>query len=498
MAYTQSPVAVESLKTQLFINNEWVDAKSGKKFDSVNPKTEQVITSVHEAGAEDVDIAVAAAKAAFKTWKKSSGSSRRDLLLKLASLIERDRSVLADLESLDNGKPGHVAHGVDLNFVIEVFKYYAGWADKVGGKVIKPTQNSGTFCFTWHEPVGVVGAIIPWNFPLLMAAWKLAPALAMGCTVVLKLSEKTPLGGLKLAELIHEAGFPAGVVNIINGPGPTTGEAIARHKDIAKVAFTGSSAVGHKIVAASGGTNLKKVSLELGGKSPMIICKDADLTQAAFSCHVGLFVNAGQCCCASSRIYIHEDVHDAFVEKVVTMAKRIRTKGDHSSDTDVPICDLGPQVDKIQFDKVLGYIESGKAEGAKVACGGGRDGDKGYFVQPTVFTDVTDTMKIAKEEIFGPVMQLMKFKTLEEAIQRANTTHYGLAAGICTRDTGTALAAASELEAGTVWINCYDDFDVAAPFGGFKESGWGRDKGEYALENYTEIKCVMMPMDSKN
>merc|ERR1712178_640475 len=258
------------------------------------------------------------------------------------------------------------------------------------------------------------------------------------------------------------------------------------------------SAVGHKIVEAAGTTNLKKVTLELGGKSPMIICKDADLDEAAVACHVGLFVNMGQCCCASSRIYIHEDVHDAFVEKVMEHAKKLRTQGDTTSETTVPICDLGPQVDKIQFDKVLGYIESGKAEGAKVALGGGRQGDKGYYVAPTIFTEVNDSMKIAKEEIFGPVMQLMKFKTLAEAIERANTTHYGLAAGICTRDIGTALSAAQDLEAGTVWINCYDNFDMACPFGGYKTSGWGREKGEYALENYTQVKCIMFPLDSKH
>merc|ERR1719172_192640 len=297
-----------------------------------------------------------------------------------------------------------------------------------------------------------------------------------------------------MCHLFKEAGFPPGVINVINGPG-TTGDIIARHPKIVKVAFTGSTAVGQKIVVAAGESNLKKVTLELGGKSPMIICKDADLEQAAVACHVGLFVNMGQCCCASSRIFIHEDIHDQFVEKITAMAKRLRTQGDTKSETDIPICDLGPQVDKIQFDKVLGYIESGKAEGAKVALGGGRQGDKGYFVQPTVFTEVKDEMKIAKEEIFGPVMQLMKFKTLDEAIERANNTHFGLAAGICTRDVGTALAAAKDLEAGTVWINSYDNFDMAAPFGGFKNSGWGREKGEYALNNYIEVKTVMVPMD---
>ena len=299
------------LRTQLFINNEWVDAKDGKTFDTINPVDETVITSMQEAGREDVERAVAAAKEAFKTWRKSDASHRRNLLLKLADLIEKHQKRLAEVESMDNGKPEHVAHDVDLAFTIECYRYYAGWADKVGGKVITPTQGSAsTFCFTWHQPIGVVGAIIPWNFPLLMQAWKLAPALAMGCTVVMKLSEKTPLSGLVICDLIKEAGFPAGVVNVLNGFGPTTGDYIARHPEIRKVAFTGSSAVGHKIVEAAGQSNLKKVTLELGGKSPMIICKDADLDQAAKACHLGLFVNMGQCCCASSRIFIHEDVHD--------------------------------------------------------------------------------------------------------------------------------------------------------------------------------------------
>jgi len=485
-------------QTKLFINNEFVDAKSGKKFKTINPRTEEVIAEVSEAGAEDVDIAVAAARAAFKTFKKSNGCDRRDMLLKLADLVEKNRKQLAELESLDNGKPEHVADGVDIGFVIECYRYYAGFADKGGGKVINSTRDSGsTFCFTTHEPIGVCGAIIPWNFPLLMQAWKLAPALAMGCTIVMKLSEKTPLSGLMMCSLIKEAGFPPGVVNIINGPG-ATGEFIARHMDVDKVAFTGSTNIGKRITVCAGESNLKKVTLELGGKSPMIVCNDADLQQAAIACHVGLFINMGQCCCASSRIFVHEDVHDAFVKAVVDLAKGLRVQGDLKSETAVPVCDLGPQVDEIQFNKILEYIESGKSEGAKVELGGSRLGEKGYFVAPTVFTDVKDDMKIAKEEIFGPVMQVMKFKTLAEAITRSNSTHYGLAAGICTRDIGTALATAHDLDAGTVWINCYDNFDMACPFGGFKQSGWGREKGEYALDNYTSVKCVMMPMDSKH
>lgn len=496
------------LRTKLFINNEWVDAKSGKSFPTVNPADEATITVVQEAGDEDVNLAVKAADAAFKSWKDTDGSVRRNLLLKLADLVEKYRDRLAEVESLDNGKPKQVAHAADLGLVIDCYRYYAGWADKMGGKVIQPSQNTkDTFCFTWHQPVGVVGAIIPWNFPLLMQAWKIAPAVAVGCTVVMKLSEKTPLSGLLICDLIKEAGFPPGVVNVVNGFGPTTGNAIARHPDIRKITFTGSSFVGHKIVEAAGNTNLKKVSLELGGKSPMIICKDADLDQAVTACHIGLFFNMGQCCVASSRIFIHEDIHEAFVEKVIALASRIRTHGlddgekpakKARTEPDVPLCDFGPQIDKMQFDKIMGYIEAGKADGAKLAIGGNRQGTKGFFVQPTVFTGVTDDMRIAKEEIFGPVMQLLKFKTLEEAVARANKTHYGLAAGICTRDVGTALAVAKEMDAGTVWINCYDNFDVAAPFGGYKQSGWGRDKGEYALENYTEVKCVMMPMDSKN
>lgn len=485
-------------ETRLFINNEWVNAKSGKTFPTVNPVTEEVIAEIQSAGQEDVDAAVVAASAAFKTWKKSNGCDRRDMLLRLADLVEKHRDQLAELESLDNGKPKHVADGVDIGFVIECYRYYAGWADKQGGKVINTTRDTGkTFSYTIHEPVGVCGMVIPWNFPLLMQAWKLGPALAMGCTCVMKLSEKTPLSGMMMCHLIKEAGFPPGVVNMLNGPG-ATGEIIARHMDIKKIAFTGSTGVGKRIVVASGETNLKKVSLELGGKSAMIICKDADLDQAATACHVGLFINMGQCCCASSRIFIHEDIHDAFVEKVTALAKGLRVQGDTISDTAVPICDLGPQIDELQFKKIMGYIEAGKAEGAKCLLGGNRLGNKGYYVAPTVFSNVTDNMKIAKEEIFGPVMQLLKFKTLGEALERANSSQYGLAAGICTRDVGTALSAASDLDAGTVWINCYDNFDMACPFGGTKQSGWGSDKGEYALDNYTSVKCVTFPLDSKH
>lgn len=501
-----APVSYEvgklPVETRLFINGQFVDAKSGKKFATINPATEEEITQVHWAGESDVNDAVNAATAALKVFKKVPGCARRDMLNKLADLVDKHRKQLAHYESMDNGKPAFIADAVDIGFVVECFRYYAGWADKVSGagKVLMATRDShSTFSYTRHEPIGVCGAIIPWNFPLLMQAWKMGPALAMGCTLVMKLSEKTPLSGLLMCHLFNEAGFPPGTINILNGFGHDTGELISRHMGISKIAFTGSSAVGHKIVQASAESNLKKVSLELGGKSAMIICKDADLDEAAIACHVGLFINMGQCCCASSRILIHEDVHDQFVEKLVALAKTLRQGKDAGGDkpTTVPICDLGPQVDKIQFDKIMGYIESGKKEGAKCLLGGHRVGDKGFFVAPTIFADVTDEMKICREEIFGPVMQLLKFKTNEEAVRRANNTIFGLAAGVCSRDIGNALAIAHELEAGSVWVNCYDNFDMACPFGGYKESGWGSDKGEYALANYTIVKCITTPIGMK-
>lgn len=486
------------METGLFINGEFVNAESGETFETLNPATEEVITSVQAAGEADVNKAVAAAKEAFKTWRFTDGSHRRNLLLKVADLIEKHRKQLSDLESLDNGKPPHVADGVDLGFVIECYRYYAGWADKIGGKTVSATQGSATnFCYTRHEPVGVCGLIVPWNFPLLMQAWKLGPALAMGCTCVMKLSEKTPLTGIMICQLFKEAGFPPGVLNVVNGYGDPTGALLARHPDISKIAFTGSTAVGKKVAIMAAESNLKKVTLELGGKSALIVHKDADLDQAAIACHVGNWINMGQVCTASSRVFVHEDVYDEFAKKVTKLAKRLRTNGQYEGDTDVPICDLGPQVDKIQFDKIMGFIKSGKKQGATCLLGGERGADKGYFIQPTIFGDVTDDMKIAKNEIFGPVMSMLKYKTLEEAIQRANSTPYGLAAAVMTRDVGTAHHVAHRLDAGSVWVNCYHNFDMACPFGGFKESGWGREKGEYALENYTSVKCVIMPIDPK-
>jgi aldehyde dehydrogenase (NAD+) len=476
--------------TQLLIGNEWVNSKSGKTFPTINPATGEEICQIAEADAQDVDRAVLAARAAFhqgSPWRRLSAAERGRLLNKLADLIEKHADELARLESLDNGKPYSVALAADLPLTIACYRYYAGWADKVQGRTIP--INGPYFCYTRLEPVGVVGQIIPWNFPLLMQAWKLAPALATGNTVVLKPAEQTPLTALRVGELILEAGFPAGVVNILPGYGPTAGGAIARHMDIDKVAFTGSTEVGHLIMEASAKSNLKRVTLELGGKSPNIVFADADLEQAVEGSHFALFFNQGQCCCAGSRLYVEEKVYDEFVDRSVARAKK-RTVGDPLD----PATEQGPQVDDAQFDKVMGFIESGKQQGAKMLCGGDRVGSRGYFIRPTVFADVKDDMKIAQEEIFGPVMSILKFRDVDDLVDRANRTMYGLAAGVWTRDIGKAHAVANSVRAGTVWVNCYDVFDAAAPFGGFKQSGIGRENGEYGLQQYTEVKTVTVQL----
>jgi aldehyde dehydrogenase (NAD+) len=475
--------------TKLLINGKWVDAASGKTFPTVNPSTGNVITQVAEADAADVDKAVAAARYAFDKgpWRKMSASQRGVLINRLADLIEKHADELAMLEALDNGKPAHVARAADLNLTIACLRYYAGWADKNHGKTIP--VNGNFFCYTKHEPVGVVGQIIPWNFPLLMQAWKLGPALSMGCTVVMKPAEQTPLTALRVGELIMEAGFPEGVVNLLPGYGPTAGAAIARHYDVDKVAFTGSTEVGKLIMKAAAETNLKRVTLELGGKSPNIVFADADMDEAIEGSHQALFFNQGQCCCAGSRLFVEEKAYDEFVEKSVARAKK-RTVG-NPFDTNT---EQGPQVDQDQFNKVMGYIESGKSEKAKLATGGSRVGDKGYFIEPTIFTDVQDNMKIAQEEIFGPVMAILKFKNIDEVVERANKNMYGLAAAVWTKDITKAHAIADSVRAGTVWVNCYDVFDAGAPFGGFKQSGIGRELGEYGLANYTEVKTVTVKL----
>jgi aldehyde dehydrogenase (NAD+) len=480
-----TPKDVKIGPTKLLINGEWQASASGRTFPTINPATEEVIAQVAEADAADVDRAVAAARRAFESgpWSRMSGSERGRLLYKLADLIEANRKELAALETLDNGKPLGDSIKADLPLVIACYRYYAGWADKLHGRTIP--INGPYFCYTRHEPVGVCAQIIPWNFPLLMQAWKWGPALAAGCTVVLKPAEQTPLSALRVAELAMEAGFPPGVINVLPGYGPTAGAALARHMDVNKVAFTGSTEVGHLIMKAAAESNLKRVTLELGGKSPNIVFADASQDAAIEGAYFGLFFNQGQCCCAGSRLFVEEKVYDDFLGKVTEKARKRRVGDPFARETE-----QGPQVDKDQFDKVLSYVEAGKREGAKLICGGSRAGGKGYFVEPTVFADVKDDMKIAREEIFGPVMAVIKFRDIDEVVSRANNTNYGLAAAVWTRDIEKAHAIANRVRAGTVWVNCYDVFDAAAPFGGYKESGIGRELGEYGLSNYLEVKTV--------
>jgi aldehyde dehydrogenase (NAD+) len=486
---SQVPPSVATTATKLLINNRWVNSESGKTFATINPATGEEICQVAEADAADVEKAVRAARQAFERgpWRKMAAAQRGLLLNRLADLIEKHADELAQLESLDNGKPVAVARAADLPLTIACYRYYAGWADKIQGKTIP--IGGDYFCYTRLEPVGVVGQIIPWNFPLLMQAWKLGPALATGNTVVMKPAEQTPLTALRVGELIVEAGFPEGVVNLLPGYGPTAGAAIANHMDVDKVAFTGSTEVGHLIMEAAAKTNLKRVTLELGGKSPNIVFADADMDQAIEGSHFALFFNQGQCCCAGSRLFVEEKAYDEFVERSAARARK-RTVGDpFDSGTE-----QGPQVDQAQFDKVMGYIDAGKRQGAKLVCGGNRVGDRGYFIEPTVFADVQDNMTIAQEEIFGPVQSIIKFRSIEEVVDRANNTMYGLAAAVWTRDIGKAHAIANNVRAGTVWVNCYDVFDAAAPFGGFKQSGMGRELGEYGLQQYTEVKTVTVKM----
>jgi aldehyde dehydrogenase (NAD+) len=484
---TKSHVAISA--TKLLINNRWIASESGKTFATINPSTGEEICQVAEADAADVNKAVHAARAAFEhgPWRKMPASERGRLMNRLADLIEKHADDLARLESLDNGKPVGVAKAVDVAATVACYRYFAGWADKVQGKTIPIDGNY--FCYTRHEPVGVVGQIIPWNFPMLMQAWKLAPALATGNTVVMKPAEQTPLSALRIGELIVEAGFPEGVVNLLPGYGLTAGAAIASHMDVDKVAFTGSTEVGHLIMEAAAKSNLKRVSLELGGKSPNIVFADVDLDEAVEGAHFGLFFNHGQCCCAGSRVFVEEKIYEQFVEKSGARARK-RTVGDPFD----PQTEQGPQVDQAQFDKVMGYIDSGRREGANLVCGGERVGDRGYFIQPTVFSDVQDDMKIAKEEIFGPVMSIIPFKSLDEVVARANRTDYGLAAAVWTRDIQKAHAVANSVRAGTVWVNCYNILDTRAPFGGFKQSGIGRELGEYGLQQYTEVKTVIVKL----
>lgn len=473
--------------TKLFINNEWVNSISGKTFEVLNPSTGEKIADIQEADKADVDVAVKAAREAFQIgspWRRTNPSDRGRMLNKLADLVERDADYLASLESFDNGKPFMVARFADIEMVQKTLRYYAGHSDKMVGQTIP--VDGDFFCYTRLEPVGVCGQIIPWNFPLLMMAWKLAPALTTGCTVVLKPAEQTPLTALYMCSLLKEAGYPAGVVNMLPGYGPTAGAAIAQHMDVDKVAFTGSTEVGQLVMAAAAKSNLKKVSLELGGKSPNIVFADVDLDYAVENAHQAVMFNMGQVCTAGSRTYVHESIYDEFLKKSIERAKG-RSVGDPFENVE-----NGPQVSQEQLDKILELIDSGKKQGAKLETGGVRKGDKGYFVEPTVFSGVSDDMRIAKEEIFGPVQSIFKFKDVDEVLKKANQTAYGLAAAVFTNDINKAFTIANNLQAGTVWVNCYNSFNIQAPFGGFKMSGVGRENGTYGLEEYCEIKTVVV------
>jgi phenylacetaldehyde dehydrogenase len=472
---------------KMLIDGKWVNSISGKTFPSYNPATGEVLAQVAEGDRDDIEQAVKAARRAFDQgpWRRLTASERGRLIWKLADLLEAHTEEFAYLESLDNGKALAIARVADVPLAVDLFRYMAGWATKIEGNTIPISVPGGKyFAYTLREPVGVAGQIIPWNFPLLMAAWKLGPALATGCTVVLKPAEQTPLSALRLGELIMEAGFPEGVVNIVPGYGETAGATLAAHPKVDKIAFTGSTEVGKLIVHAAAG-NLKKVSLELGGKSPNVVYKDADLDAAIPGAASAIFFNHGQCCCAGSRLYVEKPVFDRVVEGVADQAKKINV----GSGLD-PQTQMGPLVSQEQLSRVCGYLESGFSEGAKAVVGGHRKGDKGYFVEPTVLVNTREDMKVVQEEIFGPVVTAMPFDDPEEILPRANDSEYGLAAAVWTRDIGKAHRTAELLRAGTVWINCYNIFDAALPFGGYKQSGWGREMGHDALHLYTQTKAV--------
>ncbi|MBI4370140.1 MAG: aldehyde dehydrogenase family protein [Elusimicrobia bacterium] len=483
---------------KFLINGRWQEAQSGKAFPVHNPATAEVISHAAEGDRADIDQAVAAARRALEdgSWPKMTPADRSKLLHKIADLVESHADELAQLETLNNGKTIRESRKGDLPLAVDLLRYFAGWATKIHGETIPVSvpYAPGTkfFHYTTREPIGVVGAIIPWNFPLLMAVERLAPILACGNTMVLKPAEQTPLTALRLGELLIEAGLPPGVVNIVSGFGPTAGAALSAHPDVDKVTFTGSTEVGRDIVRASAG-NLKRVSLELGGKSPNIVFADADLEAAAKGIFMGIFYNQGQCCSAGSRVYVERSKFDELLTALTKRAQTVRQGPGLDPNTQ-----MGPVVSQEQMERVLDYAASGKREGAKLLCGGQRLGGalaKGYFVGPTVFSDVRDQMKIAQEEIFGPVVAVMPFDSADEMAARANGTSYGLVAGVWTSNVKRAFQMAQKIKAGTIWINCYHFVDSASPWGGYKQSGYGREKGPYAIEQYTQVKSVWVDLN---
>lgn len=490
----RAAVRQKSKPGKLLIDGKWEDAVSGKTIPVMNPATGEQLTTVPDAGAEDVDRAVQAARRTFenRAWRAMDVSKREKIIWRVGELIEKNKEELGMLESLNAGKTYREALRGDIPPTFDIFYYYAGWTRKIYGETIPVDGNF--LNYTLREPVGVVGMITAWNYPMLLAAWKVAPALATGCSMVLKPSEMTPLTTLKLAEYCLEAGVPEGVVNVVTGFGPSAGEALARHMDVDKIAFTGSIRTARALLKASGESNLKRLSLELGGKSPNIILPDADLERAMKAAFWGIYANKGEVCSAGSRLLIHEKVHDELLEKLAGRARKMRVGPPLD-----PASEMGSQISQAQLDRILGYIEAGKQEGARLVCGGERDVEgekaKGFFVKPTIFADVKPGMKIAQEEIFGPVLAVMKFHDVDEAAAIANSTIYGLVSAVWTRDIRVAHRLAQEIKAGSVWINAYNCFDSSSPFGGYKQSGFGREMGMHALESYTQVKSVWVSLD---